>query len=161
MALRGTPYENHISGIADWHLGDNTGYEIVNRIATASGLDTGGAAVAAKTHTAPATGQYDWAKFTENTLYLNISALAPGAGAWDGATTSSIVVNLYARETSTVGWSQIMFNTGLITGNHAMKLVGTGGNCSGISHLPKVKLEIVNSSNSGTAVMVGYIVNRK
>ena len=151
-------WEEQVSGLSTiiQPFFDTTGALVVSRIATASGLDTGGAATAAKTHTATLTLD----RFVENTLYLNISAHAPGAGTMAGATTSSIQVNVYNRVTSTVGWSLIASNTGFGTGNHAIRLVGTGAAATGITHFSNVKLEIVNSSNSGTAVMVGYVLSR-
>lgn len=153
-------YENHISGIHDilsgdttlfnqWH--DTTATPLWSMIATASGLDTGGAATAVKTKT----GTADLTRYKENTLYLTVTSLIA-----NNAMTTGFEFTLSSRATSTYAWTKILSNSAIGTGNWSYKLVGSGGTASGISHLGKIKVELVNQSNSGTALSTAYILSR-
>ena len=160
MSQASFAYENHISGIHDIMSGDTTLFNQWNdvtatplwsMIATASGLDTGAAAAALKTKTATA----DLTRYSENTLYLTVTSLIAA-----NAMTTGFEYTVYSRATSTYPWATILSNSAVGTGNYAIKLVGSGGTSSGISHLGKVKIELVNQSNSGTALSTAYILSR-
>jgi len=157
MSQASFAYENHISGIHDILSGNTTKwYDVTatplwSMIATASGLDTGAALAAAKTKTATA----DLTYYKENTLYLTVTSLIAA-----NAMTTGFEYTVYSRATSTYPWATILSNSAIGTGNYAIKLVGSGGSNSGISHLGKIKIELVNQSNSGTALSTAYILSR-
>ena len=146
------------SGIADILSGtigafyDTTATLLWSMVATASGLDTGAAAVGLKTKTATA----DLTNYKENTLYLDTSSLVAL-----NAMTTGFQYTIFSRPTATMSWATILTNSAVGKATtQAIKMVGSGGSNSGISHLGLVKIELVNASNSGTALSTGYILSR-
>ena len=77
------------------------------------------------------------------------------------AASSGCEVRIFGRAASATVWSRFITNSNLISSTYLIPIRGSGTNMSGAYYYGDLKVEVVNASSSGTAIVSAYVMSKR